>query len=208
MNIRDLINVIDEQAGVRARVKSDGKGGWVDADTGQPEKNLVGFANPNTQAAGTPAAGNQPAPTVTNTPPKATTEFDPVQTIGQQAGRKEKPQDAPSKYSQAWNATKKHAPGLARGAANLATGTTKFAGDLAAQTLGGLGQAATAGLGGLVRGYKTARAGQQFGFNKNDPMTQQASAAGSAEVDDLKQMIARIDARLNKANIPERSEKR
>lgn len=83
-----------------------------------------------------------------------------------------------------------HAPTVGQGVANVAqgvgtagTGVAKAAGDIASQTVGGIGQTAAAGIGGLVHGYKTARAGGQFGGGSRSAERAAPAAAQTAPAD-------------------------
>jgi hypothetical protein len=183
MNIRELIQVVDNQelSEVQASMKMDPSGQWTHSDTGEPVDNTVPFPNQQQQQ---PKQG------------KFAKAWDVAKQAASAAGK-----GLGKAASATAQGVKKYGPGVARGAANLATGATKAAGDIAAQATGGAAQALGAVPGGFKKGYQTARAGQQF---KADPgsapaaPSQDPAAAGQSEINDLRQMISRIDAKLAK----------
>lgn len=184
MNIRELIQVIDNQelSEVQASMQMDPSGQWTHRDTGEPVDNTVPFPNQQQQ----PKQG------------KFSKAWDLTKRAAGAAGR-----GLGTAAGATAQGIKKYGPGVARGAANLATGATKAVGDIASQATGGAAQALGAIPGGFVKGFRTAKAGQQFKADSDSapaaPAASQAqSAAGQSEIDDLRQMINRIDAKLAK----------
>jgi hypothetical protein len=116
-----------------------------------------------------------------------------------------------------------------RGASDLGSTVAQGLGDVASATAGGIGQTIGAAAGGLGAGYHTARQRKSFGSTQGgyglggigdpsrpDPYyaqggggggaggtTPASTAAGNAEIADLKSSIQKIDQRLAAAKIPE-----
>jgi len=96
---------------------------------------------------------------------------------------------------------------IGKGVKDVAVGTVKGAGDIASQAVGGIGQTLGAAVGGAKAGYHTARQGKTFtmpggGGYRPQPTVQDFGASGGSspdEVDQLRQTIANMDARMRRA---------
>lgn len=185
MQIRELIAAIDlnqsieEQA--KPKVKPDGKGGFVDANTGQPAApdNTVPFPGQSSSQKAAPPTSNQggmnisyqnkpvdnkPANLMTPNPAaqpqqgKMNISY-PNQTIPtQQAAPAASGQTtgtpaapAPNKFSKAWDATKKGAAALGQGVKKYGPGLAKGAANLATGTAKFAGDLAAQTAGGVAQ---------------------------------------------------------
>lgn len=177
MQIKELIQLIDnrELAEAKPKVKPDGKGGFVDANTGnsvQAGDNTIPF--PNQQGQGTAPS----APTTQQSPTGDATLDQPL------------PAKAPKDPN---------APGLGAKAARFAGQMAKGIGAVAGGAVGmgramkkgyQAGVSAVGGPGAASAPSAPAAGGQQAGSTNVD-----------RELDDLRQMINRIDAKLVKSGI-------
>jgi hypothetical protein len=166
MNIKELIQIVDNQglSEARPKVKPDGKGGYVNAETGQP------FAS--VEQGGAAGASQEQPQAQAGTAPSAGSTMDP---------RLQQPVDAEPEQPK-----KTFAQKLGTVAANVGA------------------------IPGAFKGIKTAyqKGKADMATRVGGPVNQPAAAGGAApqgqasgsqsEIDDLRQMINRIDARLAK----------
>ena len=114
---------------------------------------------------------------------------------------------APSQNAAPKPSTMDRIKSIGKGVKDVAVGTVKGAGDIAAQAAGGIGQTLGAAVGGAKAGFHTARQGKTFsmpggGGYRPQPTVQDFGASGGSspdEVDQLRQTIANMDARMRRA---------
>ena len=177
MNIKELVQFIDNQdlAEAKPKVKSDGKGGFVDAASGQPVQAPAGqVVEPPAgtfpgKAADAPAAGPTGDPVLDQpidqaAPKQKTTMAQKIGSFGKAMGA----------IPGAWQGVK---TAYQKGKADMAT---RVGGPVNAPA-GGARQS---------RAGAAANTGAQQG-------------GGAGEVDDLRQLINRLDARMTAAGIKE-----
>jgi len=181
MNIRELILAVDryqDLSEAKPKVKPDGKGGFVNAETGEPAAdNTVPFPSQGQSPAQEPAAAAA-GPTGDATLDQPLPPKDP---------------NAPSFGKKAAGVLGKIGKGIGA-VASVPQGigrAIKKGYQSGLQNVGGPG-AAPAG------GARQSRAGAAASGG-----SQQGGGAGDAEVNDLRQMINRLDARLTAAGIKE-----
>ena len=161
MHIKELISIVDEAA--KPKVKPDGKGGFVDAQTGEPVDNTIPF--PNQQ-------GGQPAGSAA---PSAASTMDPrvAQPIDAQ------PQQPKKTFAQKLGTVAANVGAIPGAFKGMKTAYQKGKADMAQRVGGPVNQPA----GGTATAGGAAPA---------------QSAAGQSDIDDLRQMINKLDARLTK----------